>query len=57
LPKFLKTLFKKNMRKDLQGQKQTLKPRQKKEIKEKLYSDMLKFQKEYNFDVSKWGFE
>jgi hypothetical protein len=45
------------MRKDLQGQKQTLKPRQKKEIKEKLYSDMLKFQKEYNFDVSKWGFE
>ena len=56
IPKPLRELGKKIIRKQFSSKKQTLTESQRTTIDKELQPDMLKLQKEYHIDVSKWGF-
>ncbi|MCB0457413.1 MAG: sulfotransferase [Flavobacteriaceae bacterium] len=56
LPKSFRQFAKKVLGKLSKREKRTLSAKERTYVREKLQSDMLKFQEVYGFDVSRWGF-
>jgi len=56
IPRFIRRNMENHLRKKNPVEKKRLTEEQKKSIHQELKPNMLKLQKEYDFDVSKWGF-